>query len=345
MEAEKFRVVIIGAGAISSAAHVPAVLASPRAHLVGIIDPDLQRAKTLCTQYGIEPKVGTDIEQLDVSFDGAIVATPNDLHAPVAMSLIRKGIPVLIEKPVATNVAAAVQLAELAKATGVVVAVGYHTRHSGACRTLKYAVESGHFGSTVRFAHQDGGRGGWSPMSGYNLDAKRAGGGVLVTTGTHFLDRVAWLWGAPTRVTFRDNSMGGPESHCIAHFYFDNDGRDVSGSAIFSKVISIPEKTVVQTTEGLLIMGSDAAETIVFRPRRDPQLEYEVRLPRHERDARSLYQRQLEDFISACRNGAKPCVDAAAGIESVELLGRLYSARKPLAMNDIIAGATQCLIA
>lgn len=331
MEADRFRIIIIGAGAISRAAHVPAVLASPLATLVGLVDPDVERARTLCRSYGIDASVGTDIEQLGVSFDGAIVAAPNDLHAPVAMSLVQKGIPVLVEKPVATDVAAAHELAALAESKMVVVAVGYHTRHSGACRILKYAVESGHFGRAVRFAHQDGSRGGWSPMSGYNLNIQRAGGGVLVTTGTHFLDRLVWLWGSPGAVGFRDNSTGGPESHCIARFTFRNDGSEVSGCAVFSKVVSLSECTVVQTTEGLLIMPSDAAETITFRPRRDPRLEYEVRLPGHRRDPRSLYQRQLEDFIAACRSGARPCVDAATGTRSVELLARLYASRKPLA--------------
>jgi predicted dehydrogenase len=232
-------------------------------------------------------------------------------------------------------------LEQLASAGNVVVAVGYHTRHSGACRVLKYAIASGHFGRAVRFAHQDGGRGGWSPMSGYNLDTNRAGGGVLVTTGTHFLDRLTWLWGAPAKVGFRDNSMGGPESHCIARFEFVHESDSVTGSAVFSKVVSLPESTVVQTTDGLLIMPSDAAETITFRPRRDPMLEYEVRLPGHEPDPRTLYQRQLEDFILACRRVTKPCVDAAAGVRSVELLARLYAAREPLAVRTDVDVAEQ----
>lgn len=334
MEAGKFRIIIIGAGAISQAAHVPAVLASPLTSLAGVVDPDVGRARALCRSYGVDSAVAADVEQLGASFDGAIVATPNDLHAPVAAALVRRGKPVLIEKPMATDLAQAQELASLAAAENVVVAVGYHTRHSGACRVLKHAVASEHFGRAIRFAHQDGGRGGWSPLSGYNLNTQRAGGGVLVTTGTHFLDRLIWLWGQPDAVTFRDNAAGGPESHCIAHFEYRDAGREVSGSAIFSKVISLPESTVVETTDGLLVMPSDGAETITFRPRRDPGLEYEVRLPGQPRDPRSLYQRELEDFVMACRSGTSPCVDAATGVQSLELLGRLYAARTPLKHVD-----------
>lgn len=336
---EQFRVVIIGAGAISRQAHVPAVMASPLARLVGIVDPDVDRAAAVARSYGVDASVSTNIEQLDASFDGAIVATPNDLHASIAMSLIAARVPVLIEKPVATDVGAAHELANMARAGNVIVAVGYHTRHSGACRLLKYAIESEHFGTAIRFAHQDGGRGGWSPMSGYNLDTARAGGGVLVTTGTHFLDRLIWLWGRPDKVKFENNSTGGPESHCIAHFEFYCENREVLGSAIFSKVTSLPENTVVETTDGLLIMPSDSTETLLFRPGSDPNLEYEVSFPGQQHDPRSLYQRQLEDFVISCQSGRQPCVNAEMATQSLELVQRLYSASEPLSTTNLMAGS------
>lgn len=330
MSVGRFKIVIIGAGAISRGAHVPAVLASPVAELVGVVDSDVGRAKALCRDYGLNIGLASDTIQLGEPFDGVIIAAPNDLHASIATSLVEKGIPVLVEKPIATTLAAAQALTALAKSRNVVVALGYHTRHSGACRILKYAVESEHFGRPIRFAHQDGSRGGWSPLSGYNLDARRAGGGVLMTTGTHFLDRLVWLWGTASDVSLRDNADGGPESHCIARFTFHHDDYEISGAAIFSKVAALPERTVVETTDGLLIMRSDAAETLTFRPRRDPNLEYEVRLPDQRNDPRSLYQRELEDFIVACRSGTPPCVDATVGTQSLELLARLYGSRKSL---------------
>lgn len=335
MEVGKFRIVIIGAGAISQAAHMPAVLASPVARLAGVVDPDLDRARSLCHSFGVEAAVAAEVEQLGVEFDGAIVAAPNDLHAPITLSLVRKGIPVLVEKPVATSVDAARELTRAANEKGVVVAVGYHTRFSGACRILKHAIDSEQFGRVLRFAHQDGSRGGWSPLSGYNLDTKRAGGGVLVTTGTHFLDRLVWFWGSPAEISFRDNSSGGPESHCIARFLFRNGNHEIVGSAVFSKVAALSEMTVVETTDGLLMMPSDAGEAITFRPNGDRLLEYEVRFARSPRDPRKLYQRELEDFVSACRSGQKPCVDAETATVSLELLSRLYKVRQPLRGNKL----------
>lgn len=329
-----FRIVIIGAGAISRTAHVPAALASPFVELVGIVDPDIARAKALCRAYGIDAAVADTADNFTKSFDGAIVATPNDLHAPVAQSLIENNIPVLVEKPLAARYDDAQELATLAQARQVTVAVGYHTRHSGACRALKRAIESREFGRALSFAHQDGSRGGWSPLSNYNLDSTRAGGGVLVTTGTHFLDRIIWLWGMPDRVTFRDNGYSGPESHCIARFHFSDEAGEIAGSAIFSKVVNLAESTVVETEEGLLIMASDAAETLTFRPHANPQLEYQVKPRGVGFDPRGLYQRQLEDFVHACQSGEPPCVDAATGALSSRLVADLYAAREHLTLDQ-----------
>lgn len=330
----QFRIVIVGAGAISHIAHVPAVLASPLARLAGVVDPDQARAKTLCRAYGLDIAVAATLEELSVSFDAAIVATPNDLHAPVAKALIENAIPVLIEKPVATSTADALELAALAEARQATAAVGYHTRHSGACQALKQVIESGEFGAALRFAHQDGSRGGWSPLSSYNLDRARAGGGVLVTTGTHFLDRLIWLWGMPSAVDCRDNGFSGPESHCIARFRFARPDFELAGSAFFSKVVNLSESTVVETEAGHLLMASDAADTITFRPHANPRLEYQVKPRGSGHDPRGLYQRQLEDFIDACQNRRPPCVDAATGALTSQLVADLYANRADLAHDQ-----------
>lgn len=325
MATNRFRIVIIGAGAISRVAHVPAALASVQIELVGIVDPDTDRAANLARAYGVQPAIAADADSLDCAFDGAIVATPNDLHVPVARQLIERGVHVLIEKPLATDGETAEAFAKQAASSDVTVAVGFHTRHSGSCRALKRALESSEFGAIRGFAHQDGSRGGWSPLSGYNLDTRRAGGGVLMTTGTHFIDRLIWLWGEPERVSFRSNGTRGPESHCIANFEFNRDDYVFQGHAVFSKVIGLDESTVVDTDAGLLIMHSDAAERLLFRPHASPHLEYEIGPRGEPPDPRGLYQRQLEDFVHACRTKTAPLVDAATGALSARVVSSLYA--------------------
>lgn len=62
------------------------------------------------------------------TLDGVLVATPGSTHAAVALPFIERGLPVFIEKPLATSVADAEQLAAAAAQSGASVMVG-HIHH------------------------------------------------------------------------------------------------------------------------------------------------------------------------------------------------------------------------
>lgn len=328
-----FSVALVGAGAISRAAHVPAILASSKARVGAIVDPSEQRARALRDLYGLNVPIYAEVSNIDVPIDAAVVAVPNHLHAPVATSLLDANIPVLVEKPLATTAGDAQSVIAAASARGCVIAVGFHTRHSGACRALCECVRSQMFGEVLSVAHQDGSIGGWAPASAYNLDRRQAGGGVLVSTGTHCLDRLIWMLGFPESAAFYDDSEGGPESHCTVHCGMTSHGRHVGVSATFSKVLDMPENTVVETTEGLLLMQRDSADYVEFLPAGDTRLRYTVRPNDRVVDPRSLYQRQLEEFIEACRGNRATIATGEDGLKVVQLVEKLYEIREPLTAN------------
>ncbi len=92
------------------------------------------------------------------------------------------------------------EAAQAAVLRGTVAAPGYVTRFRPNLRLLKSLLDQGYFGRVTRFVHQFGTAGGWAPLSGYNLARSATGGGVLMVTGTHFLDRMLWFWGMPNEV-------------------------------------------------------------------------------------------------------------------------------------------------
>lgn len=80
---------------------------------------------------------------------GVINATPNTLHVPCAIACIERGIPVLVEKPVAESPERAQELVLAAQKHGVPVLVGHHRRHNALTAAAKALIDSGELGKIV----------------------------------------------------------------------------------------------------------------------------------------------------------------------------------------------------
>lgn len=76
----------------------------------------------------------------------AIVATPNDTHVPIARDFIAAGIPVLVEKPIASDLAEAEALCAEAERAGIPLLVGHHRRHNPIIRAARAAIAAGRIG-------------------------------------------------------------------------------------------------------------------------------------------------------------------------------------------------------
>ena len=88
-------------------------------------------------------------ELLDAAPDALVVATPDALHAPQAIEACRRGIAVLVEKPVADSVAAAEELARVTAQSGARVLVGYVLRHYAVLRRVRELLTDGAVGTPV----------------------------------------------------------------------------------------------------------------------------------------------------------------------------------------------------
>ena len=103
--------------------------------LVGVVDPDVPRADAVAREFGcrgfgsIEQLLSTHSE-----VQAASVAVPTVHHLQVARALMEAGIDVLIEKPLATSLAEADELIELAQRLGRIGQVGHLERFNSAVR-------------------------------------------------------------------------------------------------------------------------------------------------------------------------------------------------------------------
>ena len=324
-----FRLGIVGCGMITSQSHLPAALALPGVEVTALVDPVAERAARLARSFGIQPRVSADLSAVIADMDGAIVATPNSTHRDIAVRCLDSGVHVLIEKPLAATVSEGEDIVAAASRSNRVAAVGYVTRFYQNVTFLESLVRSRHFGRIHRFHHQFGTAGGWAPLSGYTMDRRSVGGGVLVVTGTHFLDRMLAMWGMPDRVEYQDDSLGGPEANCHARMSFDTSEGRIEGTLRYSKTTKLPGGLVLDTDAGSVLLEDTMSAQVTLRPKATPEVEMVVRPRTPPRRAGNAFIWQIEDFVRAASGGGGPRISAEDGTNSLRLIARMYLSRSP----------------
>jgi predicted dehydrogenase len=324
-----FRLALVGAGLITEGGHLPAALACPEIEVAAIVDPVTERAAALATRYGIAPIIGSDTDAIVGHVDGAVIATPNHTHRELALRCLSAGISVLIEKPLANSFAAGLEIVEAAEKAGQILAVGYCSRFRPNIELLKELLDGAYFGTVKRFVHQFGTAGGWAPLSAYNLDRVSTGGGVLMVTGTHFLDRMLHFWGFPDHADLADDGVSGPEANCTATFNFSSRRDGLSGIARYSKTARLPAGLAIETDRGVVTVADRDDAEVHFREHRFPNVEQTLRRPGIRPDV-DVFRLQIRDFVGACRSRSAPRVDGRQGLESLRLIEALYANRRPL---------------
>jgi predicted dehydrogenase len=325
IDVDCLRVVLIGVGQIGVQSHLPAILGHPGWSLVAMCDPRVEAVRRIGQRFGTNARVVSDFREVLADCDAAIIATPNASHAEIASACLDRGVHVLIEKPMATTLSDAQAIVEAGARSGRIIAVGNVTRFRANIVLLKRLLDEDRFGRVRRFYHQFGTQGGWAPESGYATDARRAGGGVLAVTGTHFLDRLLHFWGMPETLDYADDAYGGPEAHCEIAFGFDTGLR---GMARYSKLFPMSGRLVLDTEGGVVALDDTDDAEIVYLPADLPRTLNVIREPDPGR--MDPFWLQVDDFRTAIIEHRPPRVDAAQGLMSARLLDWAYRVRRDL---------------
>ena len=130
-----------------------------------------------------------------------VVATPNNLLAPVTKFALQHKRHVLVEKPAARNSAELAEVRQLARETGCRVMVGFSLRYHRAIRKAFQIFDAGELGEPmfIRARYGHGGRIGYDRE--WRADPNMSGGGELLDQGIHLIDLSRWFFGDFTEVT------------------------------------------------------------------------------------------------------------------------------------------------
>ncbi|SEO94522.1 Predicted dehydrogenase [Luteibacter sp. UNC138MFCol5.1] len=191
----RLNIAIVGAGMIGAVHRRAALLAG--ANVAGVCASTPQRSDEVAAQWGV--RAYADIEAVIADRDVQVVhvCTPNAQHAPYAKAALEAGKHVICEKPLATSLDDAADLAATARRTGLVATVPFVYRYHPVVREARARVEAGELGP-VRLMHgsylQD-----WLMDAGSNnwrVDPAQGGPSrVFADIGSHWCDLVEWVSG------------------------------------------------------------------------------------------------------------------------------------------------------
>ena len=130
----KIRVAVVGAG-VFGRHHLRVLSQSLNATLVGVVDADPERAAKAAAEHNC--LTFATLGELKGNVDAAVVAVPTSLHAEVGCELLESGIDVLVEKPIAADLASARRLVDTAAEHERILQVGHLERFNPAVAALK----------------------------------------------------------------------------------------------------------------------------------------------------------------------------------------------------------------
>jgi len=192
-DVKMFEIGIIGAGA-TGLAHSNAIATNDECKLVAVCDIVEEKARELANPYNAD--CFTDYKAMcdKVHMDAVIINLPHFLHCEVSVYCMKKGINVLVEKPMAITTAECDEMERVARENNVKLAVGHVQRYFSAYSEIKKVIENGMLGklcmiTETRNVDYVSNRANWF------LKKALSGGGIVMNYGAHSMDKLFYTTG------------------------------------------------------------------------------------------------------------------------------------------------------
>lgn len=265
------------------------------------------------------------------------IATESGKHAEIALECIRRGINVMIEKPMAMSLADADRIIEESEKHHVKVGAIHQNRFNVAIQHLRKAVEAGRFGKlshgTVHVR--------WNRNRGYYEQAPWRGtwaedGGALMNQCIHGIDLLRWMLGdeveevyGQTRQQFHDYLEAEDLGTAIVKFKNGAIGMIEGTTNVFPK--NLEETLYIFGEKGTVKIGGKSTTDIdVWNF--EEMSEEDEKLNGLKEETSNVYgnghTRYFRDMMDAIENDRAPYVDARAGRRALELVLAIYKSQK-----------------
>src|SRR5213596_495245 len=305
-ESKKIRVAVVGTGEFGRN-HARVYRELDGVELVGVFDENPERAATVAAEF--QTQVLKSLDELHSRVDAASVAVPTVAHAEVGCRLLEMGLYILVEKPMAVNLAEADALLKAAKKNGRILQLGHVERFNPAVTAVEPILNRPLFFEVHRL-------GVFTPRS---LDVD-----VIYDLMIHDLDILLAMVGESV---VEVKAVGIPvltEKVDIAHARLEFAGGAVANiTASRVSTERVRKMRFFQQHEYISLdyARRDALRIGVKKPGPQPEFGFEkLNAPVVE-----PLQAELEAFVEAMRTRKEPPTNGAAGRAALALAGRVMA--------------------
>lgn len=332
---------LVGCGRIATN-HITAAV-NNKLEIVAVCDILPEKMEAILEKHNLQDDTSikryTDYKKLIEENDLELVsiATESGIHAEIALYCIDKGINVIIEKPMAMNMADAEEIIRLSKERNVKVCACHQNRFNLAVQKVKKAIDENRFGKMSHGSINVR----WNRNHGYYDQAKWRGtwaqdGGALMNQCIHGIDLLRWLMGneveevyGATRQRFHDYLEAEDIGVAVVKFK-DGSVATIEGTTnVYPK--NLEETLYLFGETGTIKLGGTSTNNIEawqFESEKDGDAETR----KLEEETSNVYgnghSRLFADVIDAIKNDRAPYVDAVAGKNALEMVLSIYKSQK-----------------
>lgn len=233
----KLRAGVVGLGKQALEDHIPGLHASDGATLVAVCDEDPEVVREQQYQHRVQGY--TDFREMFKAeeLDVVVVCVPHHVGREVIETAAEQKVHILKEKPFATTMQEARDLAEICERAGVQLMVTLQRRFNPIYTSFTQLADQigAPFVVDAQYTlHID------DPSDGWRGRSAQAGGGCIIDMGYHLIDMILWYFGLPDRVLADVSASARPdrdydaEDTALIHFAYDS---GLYGSLLLSRFI------------------------------------------------------------------------------------------------------------
>lgn len=314
--ASPLRVGVVGLGVMGKN-HARVLAELPGVVLAGVADPDGAQVDFVTARLGC-PGFASLEALMDAGIDALTIAAPTQLHTPVALAAIARGIHVLVEKPIAQSVEEGRRIIEAAKEAGVMLMIGHVERFNPAVQSIRQAI-AGDDILSIQITRV-------GPFPPRMSDI-----GVVIDLAVHDIDLIRWFTGSEiAEIQPQTNSIHAARED-IALLQFRTES-GVLAHINTNWLTPFKARTVHVATRNKYISGDlitrQVTECFDYRPDGSYSM-------RHLSVAYAEPLRaELAAFVESVRSGTPPVTGGADGLASLDIAMRCLAGRQVQLVGD-----------